>query len=233
MRPILTTPPMMAQPGYRKVTTTPFMPAPGRMPTATPPRMQPIAIRRPRFYGISGTGGTRYCRPGRQFAGLGDVGSSEPAITDTGMRGFLKWAKREYPAEIYQQIAAGIQERLPQAFSGYMLGGWRKYARMGGLGDTTVDTSDAANSTASDVNWANDISQIIGTATGAYLNVSQQQNQNSIVQAQLQQAAAAKAPLNVSLGSSGITFGTAGMTAGGVLALLGLGFVALKAFKVL
>ena len=176
-------------------------------------------------------------RPAGQYAGLGDVGSSAPPINDTGMRGFLKWAQREYPAQVYQQIAGQIQQRIPQAFSSYMLGGWRKFSRLAGLADGTtgtVDTSDAANSTPSDINWGNTISEIIGTATGAYLNVSQQQNQNAIVQTQLQQAQAGKAPLNVSLGSSGITFGTtAGLTVGSLALLGGLAFLVLKATKVI
>jgi hypothetical protein len=64
--------------------------------------------------------------------------------------------------------------------------------------------------------------------------VSQQQNQNAIVQTQLQQAQAGKAPLNVSLGSSGITFGTtAGLTVGSLALLGGLAFLVLKATKVI
>lgn len=220
MRPILTTPPRMPQPGYQRVTT--------------PPRMQPIAIRPPRFGRL---GSTRAMRPAGRYAGLGDVGSSAPPINDTGMRGFLKWVQREYPPQIYQQIADNIQQQIPQAFSSYMLGGWRKFSRLAGLADGTtgtVDTSDAANSTPSDINWGNTISEIIGTATGAYLNVSQQQNQNAIVQTQLQQAQAGKAPLNVSLGSGGITFGTtAGLTVGSLALLGGLVFLVLKATKVI
>lgn len=220
MRPILTTPPRM--------------PAPGIRPIVTPPRMQPIGIRRNRFYGI---GSTRPARAARQFARLGDAApSGSSAITDTGMKGFLKWVQREYPPAIYQQIAAQIQQQIPQAFSNYMLGGWRKLARLSGLADGTtgtVDTSDAANSGSSDINWGNTISQIIGTATGAYLNVAQQQNQNAIVQTQLQAAAAGRNPANISLSSSGITFGTAGLTAGGLLLLGGLAFVVLKATKVI
>jgi hypothetical protein len=217
MRPFLTTPPRMPAPGFRPITR--------------PPAMRPIAIRPPRF------GSTRDMRGGRQFAGLGDVGSSAPAISDTGMRGFLKWLQREYPPALYQQIANAIQQNIPQVFSGYMLGGWRKFARLNGLADGTtgtVDTSDAANSTPADVSWANPISQIIGTITGAYLNVAQQQNQNAIIQTQLQQAQAGGRPLNVSLGSSGITFGsTTALSAGGLLLIGGLGLLALKAFKVI
>jgi len=231
MRTTLVAPPPMARPGIQPITMVPPMPAPGYRPVTTPPAMRRVPIRPSRF------AGTREMRAARQFKGLGDVGSSAAPITDTGMRGFLKWAKREYPAAIYQQIATGIQQNIPQAFSSYMLGGWRKFARLNGLADGTsgtVDTSDAANSTASDINWGTTISQIVGTATGAYLDVAQQQNQTAIIQAQLAQAQAGKAPLNVSLGSSGVTFGsTTGLTLGGLLLVAGLGLLALKAAKVI
>jgi len=230
MRTTLLAPPPMARPGIQPITLVPPMPAPGYRPVTSPPPMRRVPIRPSRF------AGTRKMRAARQFNGLGDVGSGAAPITDTGIRGFLKWAKREYPAAIYQQIATGIQQKIPQAFSGYMLGGWRKFARMNGLADGTsgtVDTSDAANSTASDINWGTTISQIIGTATGAYLDVAQQQNQTAIIQAQLQQAQAGKAPLNVSLGSSGVTFGTSGLTLGGLLLIGGLGLLVLKAAKVI
>lgn len=178
----------------------------------------------------TGFASTRPMRPAN-FRGLGAV-----AVTDTGLRGFLKWAQGEYPAAIYQQIANGIQQNIPQAFNSYMLGGWRKFNRLGSLGDSTtptVDTADAANSTASDPSWGAMISQIIGTATGAYLNVAQQQNQQAIINAQLQAAANGKAPLPISLSSSGITFGTAGITAGTLLVVGVLGFLGLRALKVI
>jgi hypothetical protein len=165
---------------------------------------------------------------------LGGLGAVQ--ITDTGMRGFLKWAQGEYPPAVYQQIANAIQQNIPQAFTTYMLGGWRKFGRLNGFADTstpTVDTSDAANSSAIDPSWGNVISQIIGTATGAYLNVEQQQNQQAIINAQLQAAANGKAPLPISLSSSGITFGTTGITAGTLLVFGVLGFFGLKALKVI
>ena len=170
-------------------------------------------------------------RPARPMAWR--FGATTAAITDTGMRGFLKWAKQEYPAQIYQQIANSIQQAFPQAFSGYMLGGWRKFAGLGDSTTPTVDTSDAANSTAIDPSWGNTISQIIGTATGAYLSITQQQTQQAIVNQQLQNAANGKAPVPVSLSSSGITFGTAGMTAGTVLVLAVVGFLGLRAAGVI
>lgn len=173
---------------------------------------------------------TRLMRAARGFAAL------PTPITDTGMRGFLKWAQREYPSAIYQQLANYVQQQFPQAFSGYMLGGWRGIAKLNGFADTTgtatVDTSDAANSTASSPSWSDEISQVIGTLTGAYLNVQQQQAQQQVLQAQLQQAANGGKPLNVSLPSLGINFGSSTDP----LTLLfwgGLAFVALKATKVL
>jgi hypothetical protein len=150
------------------------------------------------------------------------------SITDTGLRGFLKWARDEYPPKIYQVIASQIQQLIPQGFSGYMLGGWRTLARLNGLGDSaspTVDTAEAANSTPTSPSWGDMISQIIGTATGAYLNVAQQQNQAAIIQAQLQAAQNGKAPLPISLSSSGITFGQAGVSAVGVIIAVTLGYL--------
>ena len=177
----------------------------------------------------TGMGSTRPWRAAN-FKSLGTM-----PISDTGMRGFLKWAQREYPAAIYQQIASAIQQNIPQAFSGYMLGGWRKFNRLGGFGDSspTVDTSDAANSTANNPSWGAMISQIIGTATGAYLNVEQQQNQQAIINAQLQAAANGKTPLPISLSSSGITFGSAGITAGSLVLIAVVGFFGLRALKVI
>lgn len=157
-------------------------------------------------------------------------------ITDTGMRGFLKWARQEYPAAIYQQIANAIQQRIPQAFSGYMLGGWRGLAKLNGFADAgaTVDTADAANSTPGSPSWGDIISQVIGTATGAYLNVQQQQQQQQVLNTQLQNIQNGKAPAPISLSSSGITFGTtAGLGLGGALLIGGLIYAGLKAFKVI
>ena len=156
-------------------------------------------------------------------------------ITDTGLRGFLKWAQQEYPPTIYQQIAAGIQQQIPQGFSGYMLGGWRGLGRINGFADSstpTVDAADAANSGASSASWGDIISQVIGTATGAYLSVTQQQNQQAIINAQLQAAANGKAPLPISLSSSGITFGsTAGISIGALLLLAGGAYLLVSSTK--
>lgn len=161
---------------------------------------------------------------------------ADAVITDTGMRGFLKWARREYPPAIYQKIAQGIQQKIPQAFSGYMLGGWRQTARRTGLADATtatVDTADAANSTPGAPSWADMISQIIGTATAGYLDIRQQQQNQAIVNTQLQQMQNGGAPRQISLSSAGVTFGSAGTSISEVLVIGVLAFLGLKALRVI
>jgi hypothetical protein len=191
---------------------------------------------------------TRLLRPNAQWRM--PLGSTRPAraaaayrlgsvpIVDTGMRGLLKWMRQEYPPAIYQQIAAGIQQAIPQAFSGYMLGGWRDTAKLSGFADSsggaTVDTADAANSTPISPSWVDTISQLVGTATGAYLDVEQQKNQNAVLNAQLTAIQNGRAPLPISLGASGISFTAAGQTSiGTVLLWGGLIFVGLKLAKVI
>jgi hypothetical protein len=150
------------------------------------------------------------------------------AITSTGPKGFLTWFKREQPA-IYAQIAPALQQKYPQAFSGYMSGGWRFHS----LADDspTVDTSDAANTGAVATDIANGISQVIGTASAAYLNYEQQQQQNAIVNAQLENAVLGRPPLNVSLTGNGVpqvSFAatTAGQFSLGTALLWGVGLYA-------
>lgn len=181
-------------------------------------------MRASNLYFRPGLGSTRPARPSAWRLGAS-------VVMDTGMRGFLKWARQEYPPAIYQRIAAGIQRAIPQAFSGYMLGGWRKFSRFGDATTPSVDTADAANSTAIDPSWGNTISQIIGTATGAYLNIEQQQTQQAIVNQQLQNAANGKPPVAVSLSSSGITFGGAAVSVGTLLIGGGLLFLALRLLR--
>lgn len=156
-------------------------------------------------------------------------------IMDTGLRGFLKWARQEYPPDIYQQIAAQVQQAIPQGFSGYMLGGWRKIARAQGFADAsgtaTVDTADAANSTPASPSWADSISQIIGTLTAARLDIQQQQQQQQIINTQLQQAQNGAKPFPISLSSAGITFGSDASSIGTGAVLGGLAFLAYLVFR--
>jgi len=44
-------------------------------------------------------------------------------VTDTGLRGFLKWFKQVQPNQ-YAQLAKVLPTKVPQAFNGYHEGGW-------------------------------------------------------------------------------------------------------------
>lgn len=177
-------------------------------------------------------GSTRPARAAAAYRSL--LGSADAAapISDTGMRGLLKWMRQQYPPAIYQQIAAGIQQAIPQAFSGYMLGGWRNTAKLSGFADSsgtaTVDTADAANSTPISPSWVDTISQLVGTATGVYLDVEQQKNQNALIQTQLTQIQNGRSPLPLSLGANGVVFNSSAQASGlvSVLIIAGLGFLA-------
>ena len=47
-----------------------------------------------------------------------------PPITDTGIKGYLKWLQQQQP-NIYKKVAATISKQIPQAFSDYHAGGWK------------------------------------------------------------------------------------------------------------
>lgn len=65
-------------------------------------------------------------------------------ITDTGIRGFLKWFKVQQPG-IYAKVAPMLPSAVPAAFSGYHQGGWR----VAGLSrDQAVEKLNAMQNTA-------------------------------------------------------------------------------------
>jgi hypothetical protein len=97
-------------------------------------------------------------------------------ITDTGVKGFLLWLKREQPG-IYKKVAPQIAAQLPQAFSGYHDGGWRTaglsreqirsgFNRMSGLGDSS-DYIDISNDLQPVQVTADYIPQTVDVATAA------------------------------------------------------------------
>lgn len=77
-------------------------------------------------------------------------------ITDTGIRGFLKWFKQEQPG-IYAKVAPKLSTSVPQAFSGYHDGGWKLAGlsrqqinammnkKFNGLGDDSSDFIDLSD----------------------------------------------------------------------------------------
>jgi len=59
------------------------------------------------------------------MSAVAQVPAATPApITDTGMRGFLKWFKQNQP-EIYAKVAPKLAATVPAAFSQYHAGGWK------------------------------------------------------------------------------------------------------------
>lgn len=147
-------------------------------------------------------------------------------IDATGMQGFLKWLQQFQPA-VYAQIAPELPRKAPQLFSDFEAAGGVSGAAtrgMSGLSDDpsavglqpidltaidasqapTVDVADAANVGPVDSSSTNWLSSLINGASQAFLTVSQQQQQQSIVNAQLQRAQAGLPPLTVTPGQAGI-----------------------------
>lgn len=102
----------------------------------------------------------------------------DTGITDTGVRGFLKWFKQEQPG-VYKKVAPIIAAKLPQAFSGYHDGGWKTAGmsqnqvrammnRLAGFGDDTIPAIDPNTLAPVDVT-----ASLIGPAT---VDVSQAAN---------------------------------------------------------
>ena len=59
------------------------------------------------------------------MSAVAQVPAATPApITDTGMRGFLKWFKQNQPV-IYANVAPKLAAAVPAAFSQYHAGGWK------------------------------------------------------------------------------------------------------------
>src|SRR5882762_6115652 len=65
-------------------------------------------------------------------------------ISETGIRGFLKWFAAAQPA-LYKKVAPIVAQKAPEAFSDYHAGGWRTAGmdhsaavkKLGYIGDTS------------------------------------------------------------------------------------------------
>ena len=202
-------------------------------------------------------------------------------VTDTGLRGFLKWFKQVQPNQ-YAQLAAVLPKKVPQAFDGYHDGGWVTagmsrdaalnklngiysgkpfatrpsqalgdyYACLGitvsapactGVSYTSsvnanyfstpiqvctptciaVCTSDAASTGMTSTATTATVGAIVGALAGAALTASQIAAQQSLVNTQLQRAAAGLSPLTVGLPSNvPVTGSTTGIFSGSTLLIL-------------
>lgn len=171
-------------------------------------------------------------------------------ITDTGIRGYLKWLQRDQP-EVYRIVAPHIAQRVPGAFSDH-----EQSLALGALfdttgaavpgvttyfGDTTTDftgassgiqpdVATAANTGAASPSIIGDIANLVTQAAqavkGYQLTQAQINTYNQLNQQQLQRAASAGTPLSISSSSLGIPLLTsAGGTQLGSGALLAVGAV--------
>lgn len=173
------------------------------------------------------------------------------AITDTGMKGFLKWLQQFQPA-VYAKIAAQLPSKAPQLFSDFEAAGGTlgAYQRgLSGLGDATtgldlqsidvtgdassaiptVDVADAANSGTTDSSSTDWLSSLINGVSQGFMTVTQAQTQQQLVNTQLQRAQAGLPPLSITPGTNGVpTISVAGVSgskwllAGGALLMVGL-----------
>lgn len=150
---------------------------------------------------------------------------STPNITDTGVRGFLKWFRAEQPG-LYKKVAAKVSDQVPRAFSDYHLGGWR----IAGLGQSDaltalsvdpslvslpmIDVSDAANAGVGSSSITDTISNIVKGISSLYLTKKQADIQQQVVNTQLQRAAAGLPPLPQSLANLGVPQVSVGLSSG-------------------
>ena len=146
-------------------------------------------------------------------------------ITETGIRGFLKWLQQAQPG-IYRHVAPKVAQHVPGAFSGYHAGGWK----IAGLGQSealqqltvdpglvqapTVDVSDAANDGVSSTSLTSTISSIVNGISALYLTKKQADIQQQVVNTQLQRAAAGLPPLPTNLANLGVPQVSVGLSAG-------------------
>jgi hypothetical protein len=169
-------------------------------------------------------------------------------ITDTGVKGFLKWLQQFQPG-VYAQIAPELPRKAPQLFSDFEAAGGTlgAYQRgLSGLGDDSllqpidvsgasdataipsVDVADAANSGTADSSSTDWLSSLISGVSQAYMTVSQQQQQQQIVSAQLQRAQAGLPPLTITPTQAGVPQIGVGLSSSKTLLIAGgLGLVGL------
>lgn len=127
-------------------------------------------------------------------------------ITDTGIRGYLKWLQHDQPG-LYAKVAAKIAQAVPEAFSdheqsqaqGALMG-------FGSASDPNSDVSDAANAGAASPSVTSVINNIVTAASQAYMAKQQADLYAQINQAQLQRAQLGLGPGAVATSNLGIPY---------------------------
>jgi len=163
-------------------------------------------------------------------------------ITDTGIKGFLKWFATVQP-DLYKKVAPTVAQSVPGAFSDYHAGGWKTagmsnsqaVSKIGYLGDTvstdynpsvsmafdpssvsapTVDVSTAADSGGTSTSITDTIGSIVKGISTLYLTKQQANIQQQVVNTQLQRAALGLPPLPTSLSNLGVPQVSVGLSSG-------------------
>jgi|SRR5882724_96011 len=167
------------------------------------------------------------------------VPSARPEITDTGLKGFLKWLQREQPG-IYKAVAPQIAKAVPRGFSDYTSSrvtairrraGANSLMRFGSLGDDSglvdisfdadtlstpnfaIDTSDAANAGPSSSGIMGSVSNILNGVLQAGLTLNSLSTAKQVTQLQLQRAQAGLPPLNIDMSRMGVPAVNVGLSA--------------------
>ena len=124
-------------------------------------------------------------------------------IIDTGLRGYLKWLRRDQPA-IYMKVAPVLAAKVPEAFSDReqsnamgVLMGLGDDAESGASGAST-DVADAANTGAASPSIGAIIGNLVTAAGQIYLTKTQVDALGKVNDMQLQRVAAGLNPLDVS-----------------------------------
>ena len=164
---------------------------------------------------------------------LQQANSAKPEISETGLKGYLKWLQREQPA-VYRKVAPVIAAKQPAAFSDYNQSlAQRMNMRRGrlslrGLGDDSddtgitsitfdpndlsltsqasnaIDVSDAANSGTGSSSLTSWLTALVGGASQLYLTKSQLDTAQQVTNLQLQRAQAGLPPLNIDMTKMGV-----------------------------
>jgi len=164
------------------------------------------------------------------------------SITDTGIRGFLKWLQQDQPG-IYARAAPIIAQQVPDAFSdreqsmtmGALMGladdaapGTTTFfgdsaafddsasVPTDGSAATTTDVANAANSGAASPSTTSVIGNIVNSVAQYFLTKQQADIHAQATQQQLSLAAAGLPPNATSTTSLGVRMTTAGASVGGI-----------------
>ncbi len=155
-------------------------------------------------------------------------------ITDTGVRGYLKWLRKTQPA-IYMKVAPVLAAKLPEAFSdreqSHAMGalmGLGDDAEAGASGAST-DVADNANTGAASSSITGIIGNLVNAAATGYYTYEKLSTLKQLNDMQLQRVAAGLRPLEIDPETFGVPTVNVGVAPGTIKAgsalVIGLGLL--------